>query len=178
MKYIDMSGKRFGLLIVLKRGPDYPRNGSSRWHVVCDCGTKKLMHGSYVRNSKHPSCGCRLGSTLIHGHCRNGKRSSEYNLYMHAKQRAKKEKIPLNISVEDIHIPKFCPLLGLRLEPCRGLGPNDTSPTLDKIKPHLGYTKGNVWVISNKANRAKSNLSLAELESLVKGLRKKFRSKA
>ena len=177
MKYIDMSGKRYGLLRVLKRGSNYS-GGSLRWHVVCDCGTKKLMHGCYVRNSKNPSCGCRLGSTLIHGHCRNGKWSPQYSLYMHAKQRAKKAGIKLNITFADIHIPLFCPLLGIRLKPCIGQGPDDASPTLDRLRPHLGYTKGNVWVISNRANRAKSNLSLSELELLVKSLRKVFRSKA
>ena len=36
--------------------------------------------------------------------------------------------------------------------------------------PELGYIKGNVWVISNKANRIKNNATLEELRLLVKNL--------
>ena len=39
----------------------------------------------------------------------------------------------------------------------------DTSPTLDKIIPERGYVKGNVQVISHKANSMKRNASLDEL---------------
>lgn len=44
-------------------------------------------------------------------------------------------------------------------------------PSLDKIIPKLGYVKGNVWVVSNKANRIKSNATIEELELLVKNLK-------
>ena len=44
------------------------------------------------------------------------------------------------------------------------------SYSLDKIIPELGYVKGNVWIISNKANAIKSNASLEELKLLVKNL--------
>ncbi len=47
----------------------------------------------------------------------------------------------------------------------------DDSPSLDKIIPKLGYVKGNVWVVSNKANRIKSNATIEELELLVKNLK-------
>lgn len=44
-------------------------------------------------------------------------------------------------------------------------------PSLDKIIPKLVYVKGNVWVVSNKANRIKSNATIEELELLVKNLK-------
>lgn len=50
----------------------------------------------------------------------------------------------------------------------------DNSPSLDIIIPSKGYVKGNVWVISNRANRAKSNLSLEELKTLVYNLELKY----
>lgn len=89
-----------------------------------------------------------------------------------AKSRAKKSSIPFNITLDDISIPEFCPVLGLRLQPGGGrnegkfCGPSPSSPSLDRIKPELGYTKGNVRVISNRANTLKSNATLNEL-SLV-----------
>jgi hypothetical protein len=33
----------------------------------------------------------------------------------------------------------------------------DTSPSLDKINPELGYVPGNVAIISYRANRIKNN---------------------
>lgn len=45
------------------------------------------------------------------------------------------------------------------------------SPTLDRKNSALGYTKDNVWVISHRANSAKSNLTIDELELLTKNLR-------
>ena len=45
------------------------------------------------------------------------------------------------------------------------------SPTIDKLIPSLGYTKGNVWVISRRANMIKSDATLEELELLVGNLK-------
>lgn len=51
---------------------------------------------------------------------------------------------------------------------------SNNSPTIDRINPKLGYIKGNVWVISNKANRFKNDATLEELELLVANLRRKL----
>ena len=45
------------------------------------------------------------------------------------------------------------------------------SPTIDKLIPSLGYTKGNVWIVSRRANMIKSDATLEELELLVNNLR-------
>lgn len=79
--------------------------------------------------------------------------------------RAKKEGLECDITVEDIHIPKFCPLLGVPLVIGAGrerTGPN--SPSLDKIDPLKGYVKGNVWVISKRANAIKQDCTFEEFE--------------
>lgn len=61
-------------------------------------------------------------------------------------------------------IPDFCPVLGLPLYRNSGgaaQGPN--SPSLDRVNPALGYVRGNVKVISSKANAIKSNATPEEL---------------
>lgn len=73
--------------------------------------------------------------------------------------------MPCTITVEDIEIPSHCPVLGRQLrvfEGC-GKGPRNDSPTLDKIVPAFGYVPGNVLVVSQKANRIKSQLSTQQL---------------
>jgi hypothetical protein len=75
------------------------------------------------------------------------------------------------ITIHDIVIPEFCPLLGIRLEPGKGTGgAKAASPSLDKIRPELGYVPGNVWVISHRANVIKSDATLSELRMLVERL--------
>ena len=83
-------------------------------------------------------------------------------LLKEAKRRAKKKNVSFEISVNDIDIPEFCPILGILLRPGRGYIRHG-SPTLDRIIPELGYVKGNVQVISNRANLLKNNASLQEL---------------
>lgn len=87
-----------------------------------------------------------------------------------AKKRAKKSGIPFNLDEEYLQsiYPKdgLCPLLRIPLTKNREFsGPN--SITLDRIIPQLGYIKGNVQILSHKANTAKSNLTLDEMKLLV-----------
>lgn len=49
---IDITGNRYGKLIVLK----YAGNG--RWRVKCDCGNIRKMKGTLLRHDKRKSCGC------------------------------------------------------------------------------------------------------------------------
>jgi hypothetical protein len=94
-----------------------------------------------------------------------------YLLWVAAKSRAKKKNLPFNLEVEDIVIPDRCPVFGVPLERAEGRGADDNSPTLDKLIPSLGYVKGNIAVISWKANRLKSNGSLTDFEAIVGWLR-------
>lgn len=83
-----------------------------------------------------------------------------------AKVRAEAKGLPFNITDRDIVIPQFCPVLGLELK--REEGPmTDASPTLDKIEPDKGYVRGNVVVISARANRLKSDASVDEIVRLA-----------
>ena len=84
-----------------------------------------------------------------------------------AKARAKKQNIPFNITIDDITVPEVCPVLEIPILWAVGQGRmSDNSPSLDKIVPELGYVPGNVCVISWRANRLKSDATLAELESV------------
>ena len=76
-----------------------------------------------------------------------------------AKYRAKKYGLPFSLTKHDFVIPDVCPLLGIPINKV-GSKRTDNSPSLDKIDPAKGYTTGNVWVISDKANRMKQNMSV------------------
>lgn len=100
-------------------------------------------------------------------------KNPEAKLVWNSKNRAKKKGFDFNIDVSDIILPEFCPLIGIPLYSKGGVI-IDNSPSLDRIDSKKGYVKGNVWVISHKANTMKSDATLEELELLVNNLRKKM----
>lgn len=86
----------------------------------------------------------------------------ERKMLTSAKKRALEKGIIFDLTLDDILIPEYCPILKIRLEK-KGGSPTPNSPSLDRFDPKKGYTKDNVWVISFKANCMKSNASLSDL---------------
>lgn len=92
--------------------------------------------------------------------------SQEKKLLISAKQRASKFSIPFNITIDDIVIPDLCPILKQPLIP-----KTRYAPSLDRLIPEKGYVKGNVWVISNKANSMKNDANKEDLERFSEWLK-------
>jgi hypothetical protein len=88
-----------------------------------------------------------------------------------AKDRAAKAGFPFNIVLEDLTIPACCPILGIPLR-LNTKGFQDSSPTVDRIVPELGYVAGNVAVVSFRANRVKSNGTAEEHEQIAAWIRR------
>lgn len=82
-----------------------------------------------------------------------------------AKFRAKKKGIPFDLSPDDFEIPDMCPVFEHPFEPPKKN--SWWSPSLDRVVPTLGYVKGNVQVISMRANALKSDASPEELEKVA-----------
>ena len=97
--------------------------------------------------------------------------SPERKLLKGARDRSLRNKREFNLTIEDIVIPEYCPILGLKLKGSEGT-PNSASPTLDRIDNSKGYTKDNVAVISHKANSHKENLTIEQVENLLKYMKK------
>lgn len=81
---------------------------------------------------------------------------------------AKKVGLDFNITKEDLIVPERCPYLDI---PLILSGPVcDNLISLDRIDSTKGYVKGNVQVISMKANTMKSNASIEELKLFAKNI--------
>ena len=89
-----------------------------------------------------------------------------------ARQRAKTLGRPFSLTEADIHIPQVCPVLGIPLF-WGDEQKSDNSPSLDCLIPALGYVRGNVFVISMRANRLKGDGSWQELEKITNWVREK-----
>lgn len=89
-------------------------------------------------------------------------------LWRLAKIRARYKGLAFDIDVSDLAVPEVCPVLGIRLEWGCSKRQLDSSPTVDRVIPELGYVKGNVRVISWRANRIKSDATAKELAAVLK----------
>jgi hypothetical protein len=98
------------------------------------------------------------------------RKKPEYVMLIAARYRAKKTGVAFNLRLRDIYIPLVCPVLGIFLNPgTEKWAPS--SPSLDRIKPHLGYVRGNVRVISWRANNLKRDGTAEEFERIAAYIR-------
>ena len=81
-KKIDLTGQRFGRLLVIR---EYGRkNGKVAWLCRCDCGREKVVRGSSLTRSKNPtvSCGCWNEEKKIKHGCAQKPWYDTYNAMM------------------------------------------------------------------------------------------------
>lgn len=156
------------------------------WLFRCVCGNERELRQVHVISGHSKSCGCLRRSTkrnfpglcsrcgeitdrktaqggyskicqkCFNKQCNHSDDPIDY-LWSRAKDRANKHELPFTITRRDIHIPTHCPILGTELKYGGGLSERETSPSLDKIIPELGYVPGNIAVISHRANLIKNN---------------------
>lgn len=62
----DLTGERFGKLLVLRRADS--RNGKTRWLCRCDCGNEKEVAAQALKSGKTKSCGEYNYLDLINEH--------------------------------------------------------------------------------------------------------------
>tara|TARA_Y100001938_G_scaffold104877_1_gene143123 strand:+ start:1883 stop:2233 length:351 start_codon:yes stop_codon:yes gene_type:complete len=92
-----------------------------------------------------------------------------------ARKRAVIKNLPFELyTYKDLpKVPKKCPYLGIDLIVGK-IGGLDSSPSLDRIDNTKGYIKGNVQIISRKANQIKNNASFEEFEMIYFNWRKQI----
>lgn len=128
--------------------------------ILCDLNKKKK---EFYKNNKSTCKKCTsvrvrqlLGDNL------------ERSIWMRSKARAEKKGMGFDLDIKDIVIPTHCPVLGMQLELNNTHYTKDSSPSIDRIDNTGGYTKGNIRIISFKANRIKSNHTIEALRAVVK----------
>lgn len=109
MKRIDISGLRYGRLLVISYA-GVAKNGGSMWLCRCDCGKEAAFNSGHLRHGGTKSCGCLLSEwassmganrdfiairserAATHGHKRKSKVSVEYKTWLGMKRRCYDEK--------------------------------------------------------------------------------------
>lgn len=97
-------------------------------------------------------------------------------MYNRAKYRSKNKGYSFNITLKDIIIPTYCPILKIPIIPGTK-GNYRNTPTIDRVDNNKGYTKDNIQIISMLANTMKSSATEENLKSFVQFYYNKFKMK-
>lgn len=143
----DLTGHRYGRLVVLKQAPN--KKHGVAWHCLCECGNGIIVYAAALRKGNTKSCGCfsrdvHEKSNTTHGCSRRNKYTKEYWAWAHMKDRcanSKNERWPhyggRGIKVCDRWVKDFGTFL-------KDMG-NAPSPkhSVDRINVNGNYEPGN-----------------------------------
>jgi hypothetical protein len=82
------------------------------------------------------------------------------------RNKAKRQGLDFDLEECDLVLPELCPVFGIPL----AISDNKlsaNSPSVDRIDNSKGYVKGNIVVVSHKANSMKRAATLAEMRQLA-----------
>ena len=89
-------------------------------------------------------------------------------LITQARQNAKQKGLEFLINKDDLEWPINCPILGFGLDYFGVSGHKMLSPSFDRVDSTKGYIKGNVFVISNRANSFKGNMTIENVRNMLR----------
>jgi len=165
-QFINMIGKKFGRLTVLRIDRSYIYRGKDkvRWWCRCDCGNEGRHGGYELRKGIAKSCGClshenRRKNLLMKHDSNNG---AIRKLFVAYKYSAVKRNITFEISFEEFKIltSQNCTYCGISPEQIIISGYSEYRYNgIDRVDNNLGYTKDNIITCCKKCNYSKSNFS-------------------
>lgn len=157
MRFKDLTGKKFGKLIVIKRSYPNSKTNHSRWLCKCECGNEKIINQTSLVTGNTKSCGClRFGKSRLHKGV-----ASFRELLRKYKQTARQRGHIFDLTEE-----QFAELTQQNCYYC-GANPNNIQKTrtgyheervysgLDRVDNNKGYTMDNVVPCCIHCNRAK-----------------------
>ena len=174
MKIIDISGKTFGLLEVVRLHKGSVFNGTywsdTLWECRCECGETCYKYKRLIISGKTKSCGClriKKGRDKFEG---VGELSKTH--WSQIIRHANNKKHEVAITIEDAWNlfcgqNRKCAITGTDIHFVNS-GAVDTTASLDRIDSGKGYIIGNVQWVHKDINSMKSNLKQEKFITLCK----------
>lgn len=162
----DLSGKRFGKLLVKRKSETKTKTRGVRWVCECDCGKTKELPSNSLTSGNTKSCGCSqykmLGNIIP-------------TSYINAvKQNAVKRDIEFEVSIEYLEsiFTGECVLSGKKIKFNESGYQKDNkkrgNASLDRLDSKIGYIEGNVQWLDKDVNKMKNNKTDKEFIDLCK----------
>lgn len=165
-KPIDLTGQRFGRLVVVERGPN-SHNGKIQWYCDCDCGKRRVLVSRHnLRSGDTKSCGCLKLDFLrakltTHGHSRRNAKTRTYQCWVNMTTRCQ--------SPQGTHNPKnqnyqtggirVCDRWKIFENFLADMGECPPGCSIDRISNELGYFKENCrWATPTQQSRNRRNV--------------------
>lgn len=161
MKFVDLTGQRFGRLTVIKR---VENNGKKvMWLCRCDCGNETTVFSGYLRNGDTKSCGCLSKDKLRERRFKHGesRKTRLYRIWIGIRKRTsgKANEKRTKKWYTDKNI-KMCEEWSdfRNFRDWSNANGYDDSLTIDRIDGNKGYSPENCrWVDWKTQTRNKSN---------------------
>lgn len=183
-KPVDLTGRRFGRLTVIKKGtPSKSPKGTvySRWLCQCDCGKHTTVLYSNLQTGTSKSCGC-LRKDIMHViKTKSIEDVLHRQIMSYYERNAKMRKLCWELNKETfiklIHEPcYYCGVVG-------GTETKYSNPTqrtilgqtttirnngIDRLDNKLGYTTDNSVTCCKRCNQSKNNMTYSEFITWLK----------
>jgi hypothetical protein len=174
----DLSRKRFGKLIVIKRVENSTniKNKHARWLCKCDCGTEKIINGSsLMKKNGTKSCGCCV-SEKMKGINVNRRITPFLRLYKLYKRSATNNNHSFELTENDARIlfEGSCYYCGVKPFQKAKLRNNEDEKEMyiyngiDRVNSSKGYIMGNVVSCCTQCNRGKMQESINDFLNWIK----------
>jgi hypothetical protein len=161
--YIDLIGKKFNRLVVIKCAGFTRSNSMYRWLCQCDCGKKIIVRGAHLKNGNTKSCGCLKEEKAQEYDRTDGVLLRRlFRLYL---INANRRKISFNLSYKDFKKIVYSKCHYCKIIPSKKYTRKDRNYIkyilyngVDRKDNIIGYTKKNSVPCCEICNRAKSTL--------------------
>lgn len=156
--HVDYTGRKFGLLTVLRR-EGHNRHGQITWYCTCSCGGSKTVLGNSLRTGGTKSCGCI--------HALPPGEAALNALILNYKWHAKRRRFKFELTREQFRLvtTSVCHYCGAA--PASSYSQARSNGVyiyngIDRINSKLGYVMSNVVACCGQCNIAKSDYSVEE----------------
>lgn len=157
---LDLTGQRFGRLVVQCKCPEKGKRGEILWYCLCDCGGESVSRANGLKSGNSSSCGClRVEATKTHGMTK----TRTFKSWESMKQRCNNPKAPSyssyggrGIRVCDRWLENFSFFF-------EDMGERPEGKTLDRVDVNGDYTPENCrWASASEQQRNKTTSMMLE----------------